>query len=70
MGLRSDWHKASSTLAASALQHGNVLLTRHCAGVVVVDDLNAGASVASKGDQINALPVKQPKGNGAVAQAV
>ena len=56
--------------SASALQHGNVLLTAYCAGVMIVDDFNAGARITCQCYQIYALTVQQPECDGTVAQAV
>ena len=60
---------SSNNIAALALQHGNVLLTSHGAGIVIVDNFNTGASVSSKCYQINTLSIKQSEGDGAVVVA-
>ena len=58
------------SVSAPALQHCNVLLASHCAGVVVVDNFHAGASISRQRNQVNPLPIKQAEGDGAVTQAV
>ena len=57
-------------MGAPALQHGDILLTCHGAGVVAVDNFHAGPCISRQRYQINALSVQQAKRNGAVAQAV
>ena len=56
--------------AATALEEGDVLLTGHRAGVISVYDVNTGTCVTRQCEQVNALALKQPESDGAVAKAV
>ena len=57
-------------LGPPTLEHANVLLTGHGAGVMGVDHLHTGARVTRQGDQVYSLPIQQPKGNRAMPEAV
>ena len=59
-----------SLLRPSALQHRDILLTRHRTCVMRIDHLYAGTCIAGQGDQINALPVQQTKSDSAMAKAI
>ena len=55
---------------ALAVQQLNIHFCRQGGGVKLFDHLYRGASVTSKGEQIDVATKYQPEGNGGMAQAV
>ena len=57
-------------LGTPTLQHADVLLTGHGAGVMGVDHFHASACVTRQGNQVYALPIQKSEGNRAMPEAV